>query len=275
MTVGLLETPIAQGAVEQRIHYDYSAPIRNLRQRLVVVPPPRHGRQHRGDWTFDVLGAEPETVRFGCDSFGNVKIDVVVPEVPSWIAFDVRATIEFRDEPVVGAPADRRALEPTRLTAADNAIALLLDGGDRTDPELICARVHQALEYEYGITDVHTTAADALSGRRGVCQDYAHLMLAVCRMVGLPARYVSGHLVGDGGSHAWVEVYRRDDDDPGTWIPEGWDPTHGRRTTSNYITIATGRDYSDIAPMSGTYEGCARGTLTVTKSARTWLPTNA
>jgi transglutaminase-like putative cysteine protease len=275
VTATFLEAPIAQGAVEQRIHYDYSLPVRNLRQRLVVVPPPRHGRQRRGDWSFDVLGAEPETVRFGCDSFGNVKIEVVVAEVRSWIEFDVRAAIEFPDEPIAGVPADRRYLEPTRLTAADDAIALLVNGGDRTDPELICARVHQALTYEYGITGVHTTAADALSGGRGVCQDYAHLMLAVCRMVGLPARYVSGHLVGEGGSHAWVEVYRRNEDDPGTWIPEAWDPTHGRRTTSNYITIATGRDYSDVAPMSGTYDGRARGALSVTKSARTWFPANA
>ena len=107
-----------------------------------------------------------------------------------------------------------------------------------------------------------------------MCQDYAHLMLAACRLVGLPARYVSGHLVGEGASHAWVEVLRPHDDDPNTWVAEAWDPTHCRRTDDSYITIATGRDYSDVAPMSGTFDGRARGKLTVTKRAHTWRATN-
>ncbi len=64
----------------------------------------------------------------------------------------------------------------------------------------------RTLTYEFGVTGVHTTAADAVAGGRGVCQDYADIMLALCRAAGLPARYVSGHLVGEGGSHAWVEV---------------------------------------------------------------------
>ena len=181
-------------------------------------------------------GAEAEVLRTGCDGFGNVRIEVVVPEVRSWIEFDVRTAIEFRDEWDPGLLADPRYLEPTRLTAADDAIALLLAGCDRSDPARICEQVHRALEYEYGITGVHTTAADALRGSRGVCQDYAHLMLAACRLVGLPARYVSGHLVGEGASHAWVEVLRPHDDDPNTWVAEAWDPTHCRRTDDSYIT---------------------------------------
>ena len=59
---------------------------------------------------------------------------------------------------------------------------------------------------QYGVTSVRTTAAQALAGGRGVCQDFAHVMLALCHIVGLPARYVSGHLLGQGGTHAWVEV---------------------------------------------------------------------
>jgi transglutaminase-like putative cysteine protease len=270
VTATFLEPEVAVGAVEQLIHYEYSKPVRNLRQRLVVVPPPRHGRQHRVEWTVDVRGAEAEVLRTGCDGFGNVRIEVVVPEVRSWIEFDVRTAIEFRDEWDPGLLADPRYLEPTRLTAADDAIALLLTGCDRSDPARICQQVHRALEYEYGITGVHTTAADALRGSRGVCQDYAHLMLAACRLVGLPARYVSGHLVGEGASHAWVEVLRPHDDDPNTWVAEAWDPTHCRRTDDSYITVATGCDYSDVAPMSGTFDGRARGKLTVTKRAHTW-----
>ena len=96
---------------------------------------------------------------------------------------------------------------------------------------------------------MQTTAAEAPAGGRGVCQDYAHVMLAVCHVVGLPARYVSGHLLGQGGTHAWVEV----------WCPRArdasavaFDPcSHGRRTGSAYVTVAAGRDYADVAPISG------------------------
>ena len=134
MTATFLEPEVAVGAVEQVIHYEYSKPVRNLRQRLVVVPPPRHGRQHRVEWTLDVRGAEAEVLRTGCDGFGNVRIEVLVPEVRSWIEFDVRTAIEFRDEWDPGLLADHRYLEPTRLTAADDAIAILLTGCDRSDP---------------------------------------------------------------------------------------------------------------------------------------------
>ena len=127
MTATFVEPDVAVGAVEQLIHYEYSKPVRNLRQRLVVVPPPRHGRQHRVEWTVDVRGAEADVLRTGCDGFGNVRIEVVVPEVRSWIEFEVRTAIEFRDEWDPGLLADPRYLEPTRLTAADDAIALLLD----------------------------------------------------------------------------------------------------------------------------------------------------
>ncbi|MDQ1455899.1 MAG: hypothetical protein QOH28_1519 [Actinomycetota bacterium] len=272
MTSTLLETSGAGCAVEQRVHYDYSKPVRNLRQRLVVVPPPRHGRQHRIDWSVDIRGADAEIVRTTRDSFGNVRIDIGVPEVRSWIEFEVRTTIAFRDDQTSArVRPDPRYARATRLTARDDAIALLLTGCDRKEPGLICAQVHRALTYEHGITDVHTTAADALAGSRGVCQDYAHLMVAACRLAGIPARYVSGHLIGEGGSHAWVEVLHHDHDNPDTWIAEAWDPTNCRRTDDSYITIATGRDYSDVAPMSGTFDGRARGRLTVQKHARTRL----
>ena len=90
--------------------------------------------------------------------------------------------------------------------------------------------------------------------RRGVCQDYAHVMLALCRLRGLPARYVSGHLLGEGGTHAWVEVLLPDPDRlrAASWRSP-FDPTHGRGAGLNYVTVAVGRDYGDVAPTSGTY----------------------
>ena len=87
-------------------------------------------------------------------------------------------------------------------------------------------------------------------------------MLALCRIVGLPARYVSGHLLGQGGTHAWVEVV----------VPAGrealaaaFDPCNGRRANSGYVTVATGRDYSDVAPTSGSYLGTSGSRLTTSR----------
>ena len=95
------------------------------------------------------------------------------------------------------------------------------------------------ISYAYGITSVKTTAAEALAGKQGVCQDSAHIMLAICRACNLPARYVSGHLLGEGGTHAWVEVLLPHPDGEG-YVAWPFDPTHGNEPGLNYITIAVG-----------------------------------
>ena len=104
------------------------------------------------------------------------------------------------------------------------------------------------MTYRFDATTVRTTAGQAWQGRHGVCQDMAHVMIAMCRARGLAARYVSGHLVGEGASHAWVEVH-----DEATGRPLAYDPTHGRRTDLRYVTVAVGRDYRDVAPTAGHY----------------------
>ncbi len=116
--------------------------------------------------------------------------------------------------------------------------------------------VYQTFKYEPNSTGVGTRATDALKMRTGVCQDFAHVMLGLCRSVGIPARYVSGYFFNSlrkaddiEASHAWVEVRV-----PGY----GWaayDPTHDRAADERYVKIATGRDYADIRPVSGTYRG--------------------
>jgi transglutaminase-like putative cysteine protease len=133
--------------------------------------------------------------------------------------------------------------------------------------ERVCIWTHDAMTYRHGVTDVATTAATALTGGEGVCQDYAHVMLALCRAAGLGARYVSGHLVGEGGSHAWVEVVVSDPADPSAGRPMAvaFDPTHERRAERGYFTVAVGRDYADVAPTSGTFEGTGPGLLSARK----------
>lgn len=112
--------------------------------------------------------------------------------------------------------------------------------------------------YQSGATNVATQAAEVIEKRMGVCQDFAHATVALCRAIGIPARYVSGYffdatrdhsLRGSEASHAWAEVYI---DGPG-WI--GLDPTNNKVVDETYVILARGRDYRDVAPVSGTYFG--------------------
>jgi transglutaminase-like putative cysteine protease len=277
--------------LEQSISYRYDAPVTDLHQRLMIVPRATHGGQSRTAWDLNVCGAAVARRRDGCDRFGNVVVDLELPEVAEEVSFEL--TVEVGTG--LGAELDGEAwdpswMTPSRLTgsgpalgalAADiapgrirraaphlNALADALSFGPSslTEPADIVHAVFAAMSYEWGITDVTTTATEALSGGRGVCQDYAHIMLSICHLVGLPARYVSGHLVGEGGSHAWVEVLHPIDPAGYRWRAEAWDPTHDRRADGpNYLTVAVGRDYFDVAPMSGYYEGDASGTLRVRK----------
>jgi transglutaminase-like putative cysteine protease len=111
--------------------------------------------------------------------------------------------------------------------------------------------IHGQLKYESNSTNVHTHARDVLKERRGVCQDFAHVMISLCRTLKIPALYVSGYLATEAASatHAWVEVL----------IPSlGWralDPTHNRQTDETYVKIAVGRDYADVPPLTGNYKG--------------------
>jgi transglutaminase-like putative cysteine protease len=111
--------------------------------------------------------------------------------------------------------------------------------------------VHEHIKYESNSTNVHTHMSDVLRERRGVCQDFAHVMLGLCRSLKIPALYVSGYLATEiaSATHAWTEVLI-----PGI----GWlalDPTHNRQTNENYVKIAVGRDYADVPPVTGNYKG--------------------
>jgi transglutaminase-like putative cysteine protease len=119
--------------------------------------------------------------------------------------------------------------------------------------------VHGHLAYLPASTNVHTHVREVLAQRRGVCQDFAHVMLGLCRALKMPARYVSGYLAVEKAraTHAWVEV----------WIPSvGWlalDPTHNRQIDETYIKIGAGRDYADVPPVTGYYKGTLERKLEV------------
>lgn len=132
----------------------------------------------------------------------------------------------------------------------------------------ICRRTYQHFTYDPKATDSNTTASEAFVRERGVCQDYAHVMIALLRALKIPARYVSGYFLTEdtendpsaGASHAWLEAY----------LPNyGWlgiDPTHNELVDERYARLAIGRDYSDVSPVRGTYRGTSYRTLNVAVS---------
>jgi transglutaminase-like putative cysteine protease len=258
--------------LDQVVSYAYPAVARNLHQKLVVLPPARHGDQVRVTDELSVRCSAPTRARRMSDRFGNTVLYVKAPEVDGAIGFDVRVVVE-RGLPTAFGPErwSPRLSGQTARTTPDEALrdvaADLRRRGTAADQlelvDAIGAHVHRSMRYVKGVTDVGTTAARAWSGRAGVCQDMAHVMVVLCRLSGIPARYVSGHLVGEGASHAWVEALvrrgRRD-------TVVAFDPTHDRRTDLRYLTVAVGRDYGDVTPTSGTYESAGVGSLTITKA---------
>ncbi|MDI1267718.1 MAG: transglutaminase family protein [Polaromonas sp.] len=144
-------------------------------------------------------------------------------------------------------------------------------------------RIHTGMVYDSESTEVGTPALEALQLGKGVCQDFAHIMVACCRAMGVPARYVSGYLlttpapgqprlIGSDASHAWASVYcpveseagglaLAEGQSPGLWLD--FDPTNNRAPGEDYVTLATGRDFLDVSPMRGVIRGGARHVLDV------------
>jgi transglutaminase-like putative cysteine protease len=122
---------------------------------------------------------------------------------------------------------------------------------------IIMRWIHENFLYSPGVTVVNTHLAEAFALRAGVCQDFTHVMLGLCRSVGLPARYASGYLyngssdllIGAQASHAWCEVYLPHIG----WI--GYDPTNNTLADERYVKVAVGRDYDDVTPVKGVYSG--------------------
>lgn len=269
----------AHFSLHQRLRYDYASPIRHLRHRLMVLPPAVHGDQRLVSSALEVTGADA-VVRRGTDGFGNVRHDLRAERVESTVEFEAWATVERRagDGPPrlpASSLVDPILLHPSSLTWPDRALRdaaerLVAGGapGERGGPGQLALAgrvnswVFSVMRYRHDVTNVDTTASRALGLAQGVCQDYAHVMLTVCRLAGLPARYVSGHLLGEGGSHAWVEVVVPAEAGA---VAVGFDPTHGRAVGASYLTVAVGRDYSDVAPTYGTFQGEGQGRLSAVK----------
>lgn len=126
----------------------------------------------------------------------------------------------------------------------------------RTACELLMHAVHDAMAYEPGTTNVRTTAAEAFAQRSGVCQDYAHILIALLRACGIPARYATGLTIGEGATHAWVQAHL-----DGLWV--GLDPTRDVLVDEGYLVMSRGRDWSDCPIERGVFQGAVDQTQTV------------
>ncbi|MGI8553052.1 MAG: transglutaminase family protein [Dehalococcoidia bacterium] len=255
--------------VQQSLRYEYPGPIQDVRQVLILIPSDQIGGQRLLRHELQVTpNAQP---RFSSDRFGNRLCHVALPSVDGSLEFQVTVEVErgpAKDVPMTNA--DEAAVyamhsplsEPSPELEAIAGQLVAETSGEVELAERINDWVYHHVTYTQNVTGVRTTADDVLRTPRGVCQDYAHLMIALCRIAGLPARYVSGHLLGEGAMHAWTQVLlpRQDTESVArTWQP--FDPTHGRRAGMPYITVAIGRDFGDVSPTRGSFRAPYAGRL--------------
>ncbi len=286
--------------VVHETRYDYTSPV-TLAHHRAHLQPLDDAHQQRRSFDLDVEPA-PLHSRTSLDPWGNTQCHFTVAQPhrsltvrstsqvrlqPRFAALDAAASPAWDDvvprlryvaggawlpavEYVQPSPyvprseALRELARPSfvpRRPLADAAIELM-------------ERIHADFTYDTASTDVDTPLADVLRSRRGVCQDFAHLMAGALRMVGVPARYVSGYLLtappdgsaallGADASHAWVQVWC-----PGTpGVPaDGWldlDPTNRVVPDVGHVRVAVGRDYGDVTPLRGVIRGSGRHTLSV------------
>ncbi len=238
--------------------YRYQEPVKYTAQTLRLTPR-RDGGQRVVSWSIHAPGRRVEQI----DAHGNVAHLLTVDEPHREIALLVSGSVEIaRSQDLVaheGAVSPLAYAAATALTMADEPIRSLArrhlgSGPLRRQLYDLAAGICESVRYRPGATRVDDPAAAALCRGEGVCQDQAHVFLACCRSIGLPARYVSGYLCSVGvretASHAWVEV----------WLNEehGWhgiDVTHLAPPGLGHCRLAVGRDYLDAAPIRGMRRG--------------------
>lgn len=271
--------------IRHRTDFLYTAPV-SISHHLLHLTPRPTGNQRTESWHV-ALSPAPAIRRTEVDFFGNPVEHLTIQDEHSRLVVQARGALTV--EPP--APVDPSATPPWELAR--------VNGSAVTDPEVLAAqpfaydspmtrsgeavwawaresftpgrpvleaalelnhRIFAGFEYDPAATTVSTPVAEVFRIRRGVCQDYAHLMLAGLRGLGLPARYVSGYLLtfpppggeklqGSDASHAWVSLRV-----PG----HGWvdlDPTNDKMTTIEHVTLAWGRDYGDVSPVRGAIVG--------------------
>ncbi len=256
----------------QQFQYVYPSIVRDLAQRLIVQPKKHYAGQRLLDFK---LAVEPIALQttWSTDQFDNQIIELEVARINHWTTFEVMFTVEHTkaELPLVSKVEAAMYIAATPLTIVNARMLEVVQKLQRQATsaldlaQRISAWVSETMQYKNGTTTIQTSAIQALEIGSGLCQDYAHIMLALARAAGLPARYVSGHMLGEGGSHAWVEVLL--ELATGQFAAIGFDPTNARQPNLGYTVVAIGRDYNDVPPTAGSFTGDAAGELVYEKVA--------
>ena len=254
--------------IEHETVYRYDRPVNHSVQSLRLTPRTEAG-QRVLNWHLQTPGQKSQQI----DAHGNVMHLLTIDEPHVEIRIHVTGTVET-ESVADAAPSKRGRLSPlvylpeTTLTRADDELQLFVQQYGkrrlgRDDILALATAIREQVEYVPGSTDVSDTAARAFSLRRGVCQDHAHIMLACCRGLGVPARYVSGYLLTERddhiASHAWVDVWLHE---PQRWFAV--DVTNGVPGGPHHCRLAVGRDYLDACPVRGVRRGGGAETMVAT-----------
>ncbi len=239
----------------------FSSPALN-HSFLLRILPQSDNRQYikHSSWYID----PPAEVWKTKDGFGNEALAGHIDASHNHFHFGILGIADMSDEPyIIRSEPERILLYPTELTKPGNGLTDFYNELEHSAPSDILQRVeylshavHTRLHYERGITTNSTTAQQAFDIGTGVCQDYAHILLALLRLSGIPCRYVAGLASDYGETHAWVEA----------WIADryyGIDPTRDKLIDEGYITISRGRDFEDCSIERGLFKGTCRGTQTI------------
>lgn len=233
----------------------FSEPVNNHRFTLMCIP---HDTDMQRIENMTVSVYPDHITSENADSYGNITLFGYTNEFHMSFGFDVSgiahtALSEYEragDLHKVG-----MYRYQTRITVPGSGIKAFYDSLDLSSFDSAKSKALHIMEmlsdyfhYGQGYTGMETTAEQAISGGTGVCQDYAHIMLSLCRLERIPCRYVAGMMLGEGSSHAWVEIW-----DENRWI--GFDPTNRKVVDGDYIKISNGRDSSDCLVNQGIFTG--------------------
>lgn len=246
----------------KKLHFRYQMQLRFDRavcdHHFVVRTKPME-QENQKNLEFSCRITPADTIDEVWDGFGNHGYAGAVRKPHDVLDVEACGTVAVEASPI-GEALHPMYRFPSARTVPGPAVKGFLSGVEKDlghpvsgffDVRQMMSLLHERFCYQPGATDVRTTAEEALAGGKGVCQDYAHIFISLCRLAGIPARYVAGMMEGEGQTHAWAEAFL-----DGCW--RGFDPTNGRMVDDTYIKLAHGRDFVDGAVDKGCFIGYAQ-----------------